>query len=131
MVARAFAAAKFRIDARGLEPARQCRVEQQEIHPEARVAPEVVRVHPERIDTLLRMQRPVRVDPSLCKEPPVRFAGLRLHHCIFALAKDFNVDVDIHLDGGYTTHDMDIWQVCDLTDRMGWGGRVTIGHGNK
>jgi cytosine deaminase len=50
---------------------------------------------------------------------------------IFALAKDFNVDVDIHLDGGYTTDDMMIWQVCDLTDRMGWGGRVAIGHGNK
>jgi cytosine deaminase len=50
---------------------------------------------------------------------------------IFALAKDFNVDVDIHLDGGYTTHDMDIHQVCDLTDQMGWGGRVAIGHGNK
>ena len=50
---------------------------------------------------------------------------------IFALAKDFDVDVDIHLDGGYTTHDMDIWQVCDLTDEMGWGGRVAIGHGNK
>ena len=50
---------------------------------------------------------------------------------IFALAKDFNVDIDIHLDGGYTTHDMMIWQVCDLTDRIGWGGRVAIGHGNK
>jgi cytosine deaminase len=50
---------------------------------------------------------------------------------IFALAKDFNVDVDIHADGGYTTHDMSIWQICDLTDRMGWGGRVAIGHGNK
>ena len=50
---------------------------------------------------------------------------------IFALAKEFNVDVDIHLDGGYTTHDMDIFQVCDLTDRMGWGGRVAIGHGSK
>lgn len=50
---------------------------------------------------------------------------------IFALAKDFNVDVDIHLDGGYTTHDMMIWQVCDLTDSLGWGGRVAIGHGNK
>ena len=23
------------------------------------------------------------------------------------------------------------WQICDLTDRMGWGGRVAIGHGNK
>ena len=50
---------------------------------------------------------------------------------IFALAKDFNVDVDIHGDGGYTTDDMTIWQVCDLTDRTGWGGRVAIGHGNK
>jgi len=50
---------------------------------------------------------------------------------IFALAKEFDVDVDIHGDGGYTTHDMMIWQICDLTDRLGWGGRVAIGHGNK
>ena len=50
---------------------------------------------------------------------------------IFALAKEFDVDVDIHLDGGYTTDDMMIWQVCDLTDRIRWGGRVAIGHGNK
>jgi cytosine deaminase len=50
---------------------------------------------------------------------------------IFALAKEFDVDVDIHLDFGYTTHDMDIFQVCDLTDRIGWGGRVAIGHGTK
>ncbi|MBI2294537.1 MAG: amidohydrolase family protein [Betaproteobacteria bacterium] len=50
---------------------------------------------------------------------------------IFALAKEFDVHVDIHLDGGYTTHDMDIFLVCELTDRIGWGGRVAIGHGNK
>jgi cytosine/creatinine deaminase len=50
---------------------------------------------------------------------------------IFALARDFDVDVDIHGDGGYTTDDMMVWQICDLTDRMGWGGRVAIGHGNK
>ena len=50
---------------------------------------------------------------------------------IFALAQEFNADVDIHLDGGYTTHDMDIHQVCDLADQTGWGGRVAIGHGNK
>jgi cytosine deaminase len=50
---------------------------------------------------------------------------------IFALAKDFDVDIDIHGDGGYTTHDMMAWQICDLTDRIGWGGRVAIGHGNK
>ncbi len=50
---------------------------------------------------------------------------------IFALAREFDVDVDIHLDGGYTTHDMAIHLVCDLADQMGWGGRVAIGHGNK
>ena len=50
---------------------------------------------------------------------------------IFALAKEFDVDVDIHLDGGYTTDDMMIWQVCDLTDKLGWYGRVAVGHGNK
>jgi cytosine/creatinine deaminase len=50
---------------------------------------------------------------------------------IFALAKEYDVDVDLHLDGGYTTHDMDIHLVCDLTDQIGWGGRVAIGHGNK
>jgi len=50
---------------------------------------------------------------------------------IFALAKEFDVDVDIHLDGGHTTHDMAIHLVCELADRTGWGGRVAIGHGNK
>jgi len=57
--------------------------------------------------------------------------GPRQIERIFALAKEFDVDVDIHLDGGYTTHDLDIFQVCDLTDRIGWGGRVAIGHGSK
>jgi cytosine/adenosine deaminase-related metal-dependent hydrolase len=50
---------------------------------------------------------------------------------IFALAKEYDVDVDIHLDGGHTTDDMDIYQVMGLTDKMGWGGRVAIGHGSK
>ena len=50
---------------------------------------------------------------------------------IFALAREYDVDIDIHLDGGHTTHDMAIWQVCDLTDKAGWGGRVAIGHGAK
>ncbi|MCC7483846.1 MAG: amidohydrolase family protein [Burkholderiales bacterium] len=50
---------------------------------------------------------------------------------IFALAKDYDVDVEIHGDGGYTTHDMMAWQICELTERIGWGGRVAIGHGNK
>ncbi len=50
---------------------------------------------------------------------------------IFAIAREFDVDIDIHLDGGYTTHDLDIFQVRGLTDKHGWGGRVAIGHGSK
>lgn len=50
---------------------------------------------------------------------------------IFALAREFDVDVDIHLDGGHTTHDIAVFLVCDLADEIGWGGRVAIGHGNK
>ena len=50
---------------------------------------------------------------------------------IFALAQEFDVDVDIHLDGGHTTDELDIFLVCELTDRLGWGGRVAIGHGSK
>jgi len=50
---------------------------------------------------------------------------------IFELAREFDADVDIHLDGGHTTHDMAIFLVCELADRYGWGGRTAIGHGNK
>ena len=50
---------------------------------------------------------------------------------IFALAREYDVDVDIHGDGGYTTHDMMAPQICDRADRIGWGGRTAIGHGNK
>ncbi len=50
---------------------------------------------------------------------------------IFELAREFDVDVDIHLDVGPTTDDMDIHLVCDLTEKFGWGGRVAVGHGAK
>jgi cytosine deaminase len=50
---------------------------------------------------------------------------------IFDLAREFDVDVDIHLDVGPTTDDMDIPLVCELTEKFGWGGRVAVGHGSK
>jgi len=50
---------------------------------------------------------------------------------IFELAREFDVDVDIHLDVGPTTDDMDIDLVCDLTEKYGLGGRVAVGHGTK
>ena len=50
---------------------------------------------------------------------------------IFELAREFDVDVDIHLDVGPTAKDMDIHLVCELTEQYGWGGRVAVGHGTK
>jgi len=50
---------------------------------------------------------------------------------IFALAREYDVDVDIHLDVGPTTEDMDVYLVCELTEEMGWQGRVAIGHVSK
>lgn len=50
---------------------------------------------------------------------------------IFELAREYDADVDIHLDVGSTTDDMDIHQVCDLTEEYGLGGRVAVGHGTK
>jgi cytosine deaminase len=50
---------------------------------------------------------------------------------IFALARAFNTDIDMHLDSGNSAEQMDIHLVCELTERYGLGGRVAIGHGCK
>ena len=50
---------------------------------------------------------------------------------IFALAREFNTDVDMHLDSGNLPEQMDIHLVCELTERYNLGGRVTVGHGCK
>lgn len=50
---------------------------------------------------------------------------------IFELARDFDVDVDLHLDVGNTPDHFDVMQVCELTRAYGLGGRVTVGHMTK
>ena len=47
---------------------------------------------------------------------------------VFALAREFDVDIDIHLDVGNTADDMNVHQVRELTDKYRRGGRVTVGH---
>ncbi|HEV2550867.1 MAG TPA: amidohydrolase family protein [Stellaceae bacterium] len=47
---------------------------------------------------------------------------------IFALARAYDVDIDMHLDLGDTPENMDIDYVCDLTERFRYGGRVAVGH---
>jgi cytosine deaminase len=50
---------------------------------------------------------------------------------VFELAKQYDIDVDFHLDGGYEVDSLDYPQVCEFTERMGWQGRVAFGHGSK
>jgi cytosine deaminase len=47
---------------------------------------------------------------------------------IFELAREFDVDIDIHLDVGPTAEDMNIHLVRDLTEKYRRGGRVVVGH---
>ena len=47
---------------------------------------------------------------------------------IFALSREYDVDLDLHLDVGDSTDHMDIRQVLDLTERYRRGGRVVVGH---
>ncbi len=52
-------------------------------------------------------------------------------HRIFALAREYNTDIDMHLDSGNDPADMDIYLVCELTKQYGMQGRVAVGHGCK
>ncbi|MGC2413699.1 MAG: amidohydrolase family protein [Stellaceae bacterium] len=47
---------------------------------------------------------------------------------IFALAREFDVDLDLHLDVGDSPEGMLIHQVLELTERYKRGGRVVAGH---
>ena len=50
---------------------------------------------------------------------------------VFAIARDFDVDIDMHLDLGDSPDGMDVGYVCDATERYRYGGRVTVGHVTK
>ena len=50
---------------------------------------------------------------------------------IFEMAREFDIDIDMHLDFGPDAEALDLDYVCELTDRFGYGGRVAIGHVTK
>ena len=50
---------------------------------------------------------------------------------VFELAQHYDVDVDFHLDGGHDVKNPDYPQVCEITDRIRWQGRVAFGHGSR
>jgi cytosine deaminase len=47
---------------------------------------------------------------------------------IFALAREYDVPLDLHLDVGDSTEHMDVRRVLELTERYKLGGRVVVGH---
>jgi len=47
---------------------------------------------------------------------------------IFELAREYDVEIDIHLDVGNTPEAMNIHLVCELTEQYQRGGRVVVGH---
>src|SRR5436190_340690 len=47
---------------------------------------------------------------------------------IFALSREFDVDIDMHLDVGHTPDAMNVHLVRELTEKYRRGGRVVVGH---
>ena len=50
---------------------------------------------------------------------------------IFELAREYDVDIDLHLDVGDTPEGMLIHYVCELTEQYRRCGRVVVGHMTK
>jgi cytosine deaminase len=50
---------------------------------------------------------------------------------IFGIAREFDVDIDFHLDFDLDPTQSNFEEVCRRTDAAGWGGRVAIGHATK
>jgi cytosine deaminase len=50
---------------------------------------------------------------------------------IFAIARDFDAEIDMHLDLAETTDGMQVEYVCRKTEEFGWGGRVAVGHATQ
>ena len=47
---------------------------------------------------------------------------------VFELAREYDADIDMHVDSGASAAQLDTLLVCELTEKYGWGGRVAVGH---
>jgi cytosine deaminase len=50
---------------------------------------------------------------------------------IFEIAREFDAEIDMHLDLAETTQNMQIEYVCQKTEEFGRGGRVAVGHATQ
>ena len=46
-------------------------------------------------------------------------------------SREYDVDIDMHLDFGNAPDDLDATLVCELTEQYRLGGQVAIGHATK
>ena len=74
------------------------------------------------IDGLRRGARAIGAVPYFDTDPRAQIDR------IFAIARDFDAEIDMHLDLAETVDGMQIEYVCRKTDEFGWGGRVAVGH---
>jgi cytosine deaminase len=77
------------------------------------------------IEGLKRGCRVVGAAPYTDSNPPGQIDR------VFEMAREFDVDIDMHLDFGPTADGMDVDHVCRRTDQYKYGGRVAIGHVTK
>lgn len=50
---------------------------------------------------------------------------------IFELGREYDVEIDMHVDFGNSPDELDTTLICDLTEQYKLGGRVAIGHATK
>jgi cytosine/creatinine deaminase len=50
---------------------------------------------------------------------------------IFRIAREYDAEIDMHLDLAETTDGMQIEYVCRKTEEYRWGGRVAVGHATQ
>ena len=77
------------------------------------------------LEGLKRNCRAVGAAPYTDSNPPGQIDR------VFEMAREFDVDIDMHLDFGPTADGMDVDHVCRRTDQYKYGGRVAIGHVTK
>ncbi len=77
------------------------------------------------VEALKRGCRVVGAAPYTDSDPPGQIDR------VFEMAREFDIDIDMHLDFGPTADGMDVEHVCRRTDEHKYGGRVAIGHVTK
>lgn len=77
------------------------------------------------VEALKRGCRVVGAAPYTDSDPPGQIDR------VFEMAREFDIDIDMHLDFGPTADNMDVEHVCRRTDEHKYGGRVAIGHVTK